>query len=343
MPDTKAESAGTIERHGIDQKMSEAKNKFVADINAGDRIDDLFVLAAKSMAHKRDGNPFLNMTLADKSGQIKGVVWDNVLQLAAAADAGDFVRVSGSAGEYRGSLQLVIKQLVAVSADGVAPDDFLPSSNRDVTRMFQRLKTLTDSIASDDLRALMNAFWDDSELVRQFKRAPAAKMMHHAYIGGLLEHTLSMVLLADKIAGHYNGVDRDMLLVGAVLHDIGKLRELTYDHSIDYTDEGRLISHIAIGLEMLNEKINGLDNFPPERAALIKHMIVSHHGAREFGSPEPPKTIEAVLLNYIDEIDSRVNGIRQFMAGEDPNAAWTSYHRLLERHFFKGDATPSGA
>ncbi len=323
--------------------MSEAKVKFVADIKAGDRIDDIFVLAAKGMSHKRDGDPFLNITLADKSGQIKGVVWDNVLQIAAAADTGDFVRANGAAGEYRGSLQLVIKQLAIVPTATVAPDDFLPSTSRDVNQMFARLRALTDTIVCENLLALMNAFWDDPELVRLFKRAPAAKMMHHAYVGGLLEHTLSMALLVDKIAGHYNGVDRDLLLVGAVLHDIGKLHELTYDHSIDYTDEGRLLSHIAIGLEMVKAKIDGIEDFPAERAALIKHMIVSHHGAREFGSPEPPKTIEAVLLNYIDEIDSRMNAIREFMAGEDPNASWTSYHRLLERHFYKGDATPSGA
>jgi 3'-5' exoribonuclease len=202
--------------------------------------------------------------------------------------------------------------------------------------MFERLKAATDTISSKPLADLMNALWDDSEIVRQFKRAPAAKMMHHAYVGGLLEHTLSMVLLADKIAGHYNGVDRDMLLVGAVLHDIGKIRELSCRHSLDYTDDGRLLSHIILGIELVNEKIQSITDFPKEQAAVIKHMIISHHGAREFGSPEPPKTIEAVLLNYIDEIDSRVNGIREFMAADDPDSAWTSYHRLLGRHFYKG-------
>jgi len=144
------------------------------------------------------------------------------------------------------------------------------------------------------------------------------------------------VLLADKIASHYGGLDRDLLLAGAVLHDMGKTRELSYGHSLDYTDEGRLLSHIIIGVELVNEKIQSIPDFPPEQAALLKHMIVSHHGAREFGSPEPPKTIEAVLLNYIDEIDSRVNAIREFIAADDPDASWTSYHRLLARHFFKG-------
>ena len=226
----------------------------------------------------------------------------------------------------------------AVPQDAVSPDDFLPTTSRDVDQMFERLKALTETIAAPALKALMNAFWEDDALVRAFKRAPAAKMMHHAYIGGLLQHTLSMALLAEKIAGHYVGVDRDLLIVGAIVHDIGKIRELAYGHNIDYTDEGRLLSHIVIGLEIVDQKIRSIDAFPPKVANMIKHLIISHHGAREFGSPEPPKTIEAVLLNYIDEIDSRVNSIREFMSNEDPEASWTSYHRLLERHFYKGDS-----
>ena len=318
--------------------MTEEKKKFVAEISAGDGFSDVFLLSEKHIAHKRDGNPFLNIILADKSGRIKGVVWDNVAQITASANTGDFVRVTANAGEYRGTLQLVVKSLESVPADAVAPEDFLPASSRNVDKMYERLKALTDTITSRSLRSLMDAFWSDDELVRLFKRAPAAKKMHHAYLGGLIEHTLSMALLADKVAGHYSGVDRDLLIVGAVLHDIGKIRELTYELNIDYTDEGRLLSHIAIGLEIVNAKIQSLPGFPAEQAALIKHMLVSHHGAREYGSPEPPKTIEAVLLNYIDEIDSRVNGIREFMAADDADASWTSFHRLLERQFFRGDS-----
>jgi 3'-5' exoribonuclease len=316
--------------------MEKAKKKFVSDIAAGDGISDVFVLAEKSMAHKRDGNPFLTVVLADNSGRIKGVVWDNVTRVAAAANAGDFVRIDAQAGEYRGTLQLVIRSISAVPAIEVTPEDFLPASTRDADKMFERLRALTDTIVSPGLRSLMDACWKDADLVRRFKLAPAAKKMHHAYLGGLIEHTLSMALLADKVAGHYGGVDRDLLIVGAVLHDMGKIRELAYDVAIDYTDEGRLISHIAIGLELVQSKIQSLTEISPEQAALVKHMIVSHHGAREFGSPEPPKTIEAVLLNYIDEIDSRVNAIREFMAADDTDASWTAYHRLLERQFYKG-------
>lgn len=314
------------------------KKKFITDIMAGDHIDDLFVLAEKTLSHKRDGNPYLTVTLADKSGRIKAVVWDNVNEISGAANAGDFVTVNGSVSEYRGKLQMVIRSMTAQPPETVMASDFLPATTRDVDQMFAKLQTLCATMGNPFLRALLEAFWADPEFVKQFKQAPAAKKMHHAFLGGLLQHTLSMALLADKISVHYSGLNRDLLLAGAVLHDIGKVRELSYDQNIDYTDEGRLLSHIIIGLEMVDEKIRSIPGFPPADAALVKHMIVSHHGARAFGSPEPPKTIEAVLLNYIDEIDSRVNGIREFLASEDPDAAWTGYHRLLERHFYRGES-----
>lgn len=310
------------------------KKKFVANIHAGETIQDVFVLAEKNRAYKRDGNPFLNVVLADRTGQIKGVVWDNVEQAAAAE--GDFVRISATAGEYRGALQLVVKSLQSVGLESINSADYLPVTTRDVEQMLVRLKSLTETFTCPWLRRLMAGFWEDEEFVRRFKRAPAAKKMHHAYIGGLLEHTLSMALLGEKIAGHYSGVDRDLLITGAVLHDIGKLGELIYDYRIDYSDEGRLLSHIVIGLEMVEAKIRTIDQFPPERAMLVKHLLVSHHGTREFGSPEPPKTIEAVLLNSIDEMDAHLAAIREFMADEDSNGAWTAYHRLLERHFYRG-------
>jgi 3'-5' exoribonuclease len=188
------------------------------------------------------------------------------------------------------------------------------------------------------LRALFEAFWADEAFVAAYVRAPAAKLMHHAYIGGLLEHTLSMAVLSEAIAGHYGGVDRDMLLAGVILHDVGKIRELEYTRRIDYTDEGRLLSHIIIGISMLDEKLKQVPEFPEVQSHLLKHMIVSHHGERAFGSPEPPKTIEAVLLNYIDEMDSRVNSIREYVAKDPSDGSWTPYHRLLERHFYKGPA-----
>lgn len=316
------------------------KNQFVNEIKVGKIVDDIFMLYEKTLAQKKDGNNFLNVTLSDKTGTIKGVIWDNVDQIAANITSGDVVHIKGSVNEYRGSLQLVIKKMEACPVDAIHPSDFLPATRRDIDSMFKRLLKITASIETVYLKKLIEAFWNDEAFVRKFKTAPAAKKMHHAYIGGLLEHTLSMASLADKIAGHYSGVARDLLLSGVILHDIGKIREFEFQVKIDYSDEGRLLNHIVMGLEMIEEKISEIEEFPQDQRVLLKHLIVSHHGSREFGSPEPPKTIEAVLLNYIDEIDSKVNGIRQFIEKEDPNETWTSYHRLLERHFYKGKKNP---
>lgn len=312
------------------------KKQFIADIRAGDRVDDIFVLYEKILSQKKDGDNFLNVTFSDKTGTIKGVVWDNVDQIAAGITSGDFAHVKGSVSDYRGTLQVVVKNMEPYSPDRVDPSDFLPQTSRDIEGMFERLMKRTDSITTDYLKALIDAFFKDKEFVNKFKTAPAAKKMHHAYIGGLLEHTLSMSSLADKIAGHYSGINRDLLLSGAILHDIGKIDEFEYQFKIDYSDKGRLLNHIVIGIKMVDDKLSGIEHFPEDQMLLLKHMIVSHHGTREFGSPEPPKTIEAVLLNYIDEIDSKVNAIRDFIASEDPDETWTSYHRLLERHFYKG-------
>ena len=312
------------------------KKQFIADIKAGDGVDDIFVLSEKILSQKRDGDNFLNVTISDKTGTLKGVVWDNVNQIATGITSGDFAYVNGSVSEYKGALQVVIKKMEPFPPDRVDPSDFLPQTSRNIEDMFERLVKRANSITTDYLKALINAFFNDREFVNKFKTAPAAKKMHHAYIGGLLEHTVSMASLADKIAGHYGGVNRDLLLTGAILHDIGKIDEFDYQSKIDYSDKGRLLNHIVIGIKMVDDKLSGINNFPEDQMLLLKHMIVSHHGTREFGSPEPPKTIEAILLNYIDEIDSKVNAVRDFIASEDPDEIWTSYHRLLERHFYKG-------
>ena len=312
------------------------KEKFINAIGAGEFVKDIFVLTEKSLAQKRDGKNFLNVILSDKTGDLKGVVWDNVDDIVEHITSGDFVYVEGSVNEYKGALQIVVKKMEVRSADSVDPGDYLPETGRDIEKMFERLLSIAATLKSIHLKALFEDFWKDEEFVRKFKAAPAAKKMHHAYLGGLLEHTLSMVSLADKIAGHYTGINKELLIAGTILHDIGKIREFDYTYKIDYSDEGRLLNHIVIGIQMIDEKIKKIEDFPEEQALLLKHLVVSHHGFREFGSPEPPKTIEAVLLNYIDEIDSKVNGIRDFISREDPGEAWTAYHKVFERHFYKG-------
>ena len=313
------------------------KKQYAGSFKAGDKADDVFVLYEKILSQKKDGSDYLNITLSDRTGKIKAVVWDNVGKVAAGTNAGDFVHVRGNVSEYKGTLQVVIKSMETISSDSIDTSNFLPATGRDIDSMLKQLAGLSDSIKEKKLRELFTAFWNDAEFVEKFKKAPAAKKMHHAYIGGLLEHTLSMALLADKIAGHYSGLDRDLLIAGTILHDIGKIREFEYDIKIDYSDEGRLLNHIVIGIRMVDEKIKEIQEFPGALALMLRHMIVSHHGARDFGSPEPPKTVEAVLLNYIDEIDSKISGIREFIASGDGGGNWTSYHKILERHFYTGE------
>ncbi len=318
-----------------------SKNQFITSLKPGETVNDVFVLSEKTMSQKKDGNNYLNLVLSDRTGNLKAVVWDNVEHIAAHMIPGNHVQVTGLLSEYRGTPQLVVRSAEQCSPDfSPDPADFLPVTTRNVNAMFDRLLQITDTLKTPWLQELFKRFWTDAQFVQQFKTAPAAKKMHHAYLGGLLEHTLSMAILVDKIAGHYTGVDRDMLMAGAVLHDIGKVHEFEYSSHIDYTTEGRLISHIVIGVQMIDEKLKQMQDIPQEQAVLLKHLVISHHGVREFGSPEVPKTIEAVLLNHIDEIDSKVKGIREFMASEDSSAVWTSYHKLLERQFYMGKQEP---
>jgi len=314
------------------------KKIFVDGLRPGDPVDEMFVLSEKTLSHKRDGGLYLNACLADRTGRIRAVAWDNADVIAKAVRTGSVVRVTGQTSEYKGTPQIIIAAMEDAGGEDIDPADFLPSTRRDRDQMFRRLTAMTDTLSSGHLRALLDRFWSDESFVEKFKTAPAAKLMHHAYIGGLLEHTLSLTLLADNVSGHYSGIDRDLLVCGAILHDIGKIYEFDYNTHIDYSDEGRLISHIVIGVGMIDKKIEELPDFPKETALLLRHMIISHHGAREFGSPEPPKTLEAVLLNYLDEIDSKINGIRTFMDNQDPESAWTGYHRPLERFFYRKKA-----
>ena len=318
------------------------KAQFAAGLTAGVQVDDVFVISDKAIAQKKNGENYLNVTLSDRTGEIKGVAWDNVSEAAAAGAVGDFVRVKGGVSDYRGTLQLTVRELSPVERDSVERDDFLPASRRNPDQMLERLKkTVDENIEDTDIRSLFEVFWADEGFVDGFKRAPGGKKMHHAYLGGLLEHTLSMTVLVGKIAAHYTGIDMDILLAGTILHDIGKIREFEYDYTIDYSDEGKLLTHIVIGCGMLDEKIRQIPGFPREKAMLLKHMIVSHHGSREFGSPEPPRTLEAVLLNHIDDIDAKMNGLREFIAKEDPRENWTSYNPMLRRQLFRGGAEES--
>jgi 3'-5' exoribonuclease len=313
------------------------KETFVNMIKAGQAVDDIFVARDKQRGHKKDGAPYLTLVLADRSGDVKAVAWDNVQAINKAFAVGDYVRVWGDVGEYRDTLQVVVRRLERADPGQVDATDFLPVTERDVDQMLDRLLQISKTVENEHLSRLLAAFFEDEIFVALFKKAPAAKKMHHAYLGGLLEHTLSIVRLIQAVSGHYKGVDKDLLLAGGILHDIGKVYEFSYETHIDYSDAGRLLNHIVIGVEMLETKISALKDFPEDLALVLKHMIVSHHGTRDFGSPEPPKTLEAIILNYLDDLDAKVTAVRTFMEAEDPEATWTSYHRVLDRFFYKGN------
>jgi 3'-5' exoribonuclease len=330
-------------RRGILIRRKSLKKAFVNTVKPGQAVDDIFVARDKQLSHKKNGDPYLTLSLVDRSGAMKAVAWDNVQTISQAFVAGDYVRVKGNAVEYRDTLQLVVRHLERGDAAEIDARDFLPATERNVDQMLDQLIQISKTVQNQHLSRLLAAFFENEDFVNLFKTAPAAKKMHHAYLGGLLEHTLSIARLTQTIAGHYKGIDKDLLLTGGILHDIGKVYEFSYETHIDYSDEGRLLNHIVIGVEMLDKKIAGINDFPKDLALVLKHMIVSHHGTRDFGSPEPPKTLEAIILYYLDELDAKVTGIRAFMEAEDPEAAWTSYHRVFERFFYKGEVDKSAS
>ncbi|MBI1920448.1 MAG: HD domain-containing protein [Geobacter sp.] len=310
--------------------------KFVSDIKDRDHVESVFLVKEKITAMAKNGKPYLNIRLMDKSGEVDAKVWDNVDVIGSLFERDDFISVKAKASIYLGKMQLVLAELERVPDAEVVLADFLPESERSIDEMVVELNELLSTVADSHLKALLSAFFDDPAIFPLYKSAPAAKGMHHVYLGGLLEHSLAVAKLVDSIVPLYAGLRRDLLITGALLHDVGKVREMSYYRSFDYTDEGKLLGHITIGVEMVHEKIGGIPGFPPETAMLLKHMLLSHHGQYDFGSPKRPKTMEATILNYLDDLDSKINGIRtHFRKEPDSQSRWTGYHRQYDRYFYK--------
>ncbi|WP_224981825.1 3'-5' exoribonuclease YhaM family protein [Geomonas agri] len=310
--------------------------KNVAEIKDRDIVEAVFLVKEKIVAMAKNGKPYLTLKLMDKTGEVDAKVWDNADQVGSLFDRNDFLAVKGKASVYLGKMQLIISELKRVPEESVQLADFLPETDSDIKAMVAELDALVASLTDPDLARLLRSFFEDPELLAQYRTAPAAKGMHHVYLGGLLEHSLAVAKLVDAMVPLYQGLNRDLLVAGALLHDIGKVREMTYLRCFDYSDEGKLLGHITIGVEMLQERIARLPGFPVELAMLLKHMILSHHGQYEYGSPKRPKTLEATILNYLDDLDSKINGIRTHIRKEPDNPSrWTSYHRLYDRYFFK--------
>ncbi len=312
------------------------KKVFVEQIREREWIESPFLVRDKIMAMAKNGKPYMTLKLVDRTGEVEGRVWDRVDEFAARFERDDFIRLQGKASVYMGKMQLVIQELERLDDATVDLADFLPVSERSPEEMTADLRAKVGSLENPHLKALMEAFLADASFLQCYCSAPAAKSMHHVYLGGLLEHSLAVADLADDVSSRYPGINRDLLIVGALLHDIGKVAELKYARSFDYTDEGKLLGHIVMGVEMVEEKARSLPQFPAGTALLIKHLILSHHGQYEYGSPKRPKTLEAVILNFLDDLDSKINGVRTHIEREpDKAGSWTSYHRMYDRYFFK--------
>lgn len=321
------------------------KKVFVAAIRERDWVDTPFLVRDKIMAMAKNGKPYMTLKLIDRSGEVEARVWDRVDEFGDQFGKDDFIRVQGKASVYLGKMQLVVQELSRLPEDQVDLADFLPVAPRSSAEMELELRAKVGSMQSEGyLRRLLEAFLADEHFLHHYRMAPAAKSMHHAYLSGLLEHSLAVADLADDICLRYPTLNRDLLLTGALLHDVGKVAELCYARSFDYTDAGKLLGHIVMGVEMVDAKARDIPGFPAEVLVMVKHLLLSHHGQYEYGSPKRPKTLEALVLNFIDDMDAKINGVRTHIEREPDNpSTWTSYHRLYDRYFYKGSASSDQA
>jgi 3'-5' exoribonuclease len=308
---------------------------WINEIKADDQVQGQYLVKTKRMGSTKRGDPFLIITLADRTGEIEARLWDRVEDLAPLFKEGDILDVEGSAGSYRNQLQLTLSGLKPVKEWGDG-SIFLEATKKDVAKMVSSLREISRAIKNSRIRALVESFLSDRQFMQLFKRAPAAKNFHHNYLGGLLEHTLSVCEMTRLVIQHYPELDGDLLLAGAFLHDVGKVKELHWDRRIDYTDEGRLVGHLMLGVTMVDGKLANLRDFPEEVALRLKHLILSHHGEYEFGSPKRPKFLEAFALHLIDDLDAKMNGLSRFIEKDKQEGTWTDFNRLFDRYFLKG-------
>jgi 3'-5' exoribonuclease len=311
------------------------KPQFIAGLADGQVVSSLFLVREKEVRTSvRSGKSWLELNLADRSGSIPAKMWDNFESLAKTFECDDVVRVRGRVKIYNGQKELTLEQIVPTADSEYDLADFLPHTKCDVEELYACVQTAIAGMKNPWLRQLLSSVVEDPDIAPRLKRAPAAMTMHHAYLGGLLEHIVSLLGLAAAVSAHYPELDADLLLTGVVLHDIGKLDELRYARGIDYSDQGRLLGHIMIGARLVREKCNAMEGFPVPLAVLVEHLIVSHHGTHEFGSPSLPQTPEAVMLHFIDDMDSKMAGMRATLdAGlADPSQGnWSDRNPSLRR------------
>lgn len=311
-----------------------------AGLKVGDRIDRV-VVVAKKVRRNFSGGAFFLFQFSDKDGSMKGVMWDPPVDVEESVRVNDVVHITGEIQEYQGSLQIKVGAMEKMDSEEYNPSLFLPVSERDIEELYITILNCIESIHNDDLRNLLNTIFGNAEFKNNFIQAPAAKGWHHSYLGGLAEHVHDMIQFALRAAEIYPEVDRDVLIAGVLLHDLGKMQELSVTNHIDYSDRGRLLGHISMGVELLDEYLRGLEQFPRDLELHLKHLILSHHGTLENGSPVLPMTVEALLLHYFDNLDAQVRGTLQVLE-RGGGGNWTEYVRLLDRFIYRGtgDGTP---
>ncbi|HUJ50999.1 MAG TPA: HD domain-containing protein [Bryobacteraceae bacterium] len=312
------------------------KSPYVRELKPNQVITTTFLVHIKDVRQKKSGEPYLSLLLGDRTGEVDAKMWDNVAEVMDTFDRDDFVKVKGLLQIFQNRPQLTIHKMQRVLDSDVDFADYFPVSERDPMEMFAQLRRIVAEMGNAHLRGLLDAFLDDEPLARLYRTAPAAKHVHHAWLGGLIEHVLSVCQLCRMTAAHYGYIDVDLLLTGAILHDVGKVAELSYDRSFGYTAEGQLLGHIVIGLRLLHEKLQRFPDFPPKLRVLVEHLIVSHHGELEFGSPKVPLFPEALLLHQLDNLDSKMECMHKLLASDrHVEGVWTGYSSSLDRAALK--------
>lgn len=312
------------------------KSPYVSELQPNQTIQGTFLVTHKDVRQKRSGEVFLSLILADRTGELDAKMWENAAEVAGVFERDDFVRVKGLLQVFQNRPQLAIHKLQPVPESEIDLADYLPASKRDREEMFRQLQSWIARMSNPHLKGLLEGLFADPALAQAYRDAPAAKTVHHNWIGGLIEHVLSLCELAQFTARHYPDIDLDLLLAGVILHDIGKVRELEYARSIRYSDEGQLLGHIQIGIQIVLEQVRRMPDFPPKLRDLVVHMILSHHGQLEFGSPKVPMFAEALLLHHLDNMDSKMESLRALVE-RDPlvEGPWTMFSSSLERTALK--------
>ncbi len=313
------------------------KEKFVQDLSSleGSEITDLFAISEKSVRKSRAGKFFIRVMCLDRTGRVTGFIWDNVPKFQDTFSVGDIVKIKALVTTFENNVQLSISNIRKAEDNEYQLSDFAPTTTKDTNKLIERLFGFIDSVKNEYLSQLLHRFFDDKELLEKFSKSPAAKNWHHNLVGGLLHHSVTVASICDAVSTLYDGIDKDLLITCAILHDIGKTKEYTLAPFIDFTDEGRLIGHIVIGNKMVVDKCEKINNFPKNLLMKIQHMLLSHHGERENGAAVPPKTREALILHYSDNLDAHVTGASELIEkAADENSTWTDYHYLTNREYY---------